>query len=146
MKKILLLTSLTLFLTGCASYENPKLSSNPIDLTHSKEQAEKLWTLSTAKEPKYPAQASKNKISGCARFKISINKDGKTIAPEFISSYPEHAFRAASKKAIDNWTWTPTTLNNDRQEIVRVVQMDFYMPDAKNYEQAKKQCAVDTQF
>ncbi|MFT4940136.1 MAG: protein TonB [Paraglaciecola sp.] len=147
MRTLLFYILLTLFLTGCATYRQPNLiSSTPLDMTHSKNEAENYWVAAKFVAPKYPRSLAKAKITGCSRFKISITSEGKTINAELLETYPTDAFIETSMNVINKWTWKPTPENKARLEITRMVQMDFYMPDAINYEQAKRHCTVGTQF
>ncbi|WP_420934862.1 energy transducer TonB [Alteromonas sp. A081] len=147
MKRILFLTTATIFLASCATYEAPTLStSKTLDFTHSKVAAEEYWIPAKLVSPKYPVSIAKNRVAGCSRFKISINSDGKTVNAELIEAYPTDAFIAPSVAAVKKWVWKPTSKNKERIEITRMVQLDFYIPDAKNYAQAKGYCAVGTQF
>ncbi|BFT29043.1 hypothetical protein D210916BOD24_02190 [Alteromonas sp. D210916BOD_24] len=147
MNKIVLLACIGLFLTACASkYNSIDQHNEKLDLTHSVEEAENYWVLSKRISPKYPVQAAKQHIAGCSRFKISINSEGETTDAELIESYPNNAFIGPSQEVINKWAWQPTPQNSERKPITRMIQMDFYMPQAVNYDKAKAHCAVGAGF
>lgn len=134
-------------LTSCTSHNTQVLnSSEPLDLTHSKIAAQEYWVAAKLVSPKYPVANARHKIAGCSRFKLSINSNGETVDTELIESYPNNKFVAPSQGALKQWLWTPTDQNEARKAITRLVQLDFYMTDAKNYAQAKRHCAVGTQY
>jgi TonB family protein len=147
MKNVLLLISATLLLASCATNQNPTLNtSESLDFTFNKEEAEKYWVSEKIISPKFPAQMARQGLAGCSRFKISITGMGKTEDIELIESYPSNAFVASSIDALKKWTWKPAVQNKNRREITRSVQLDFYIPKAKNYIQAKEHCFVGKRF
>ena len=143
MKNTLFYTAVTVFLAGCSAVDTlPNKDSGVINLTHSKEEAEKYWVASRLVTPKYPVSVAKNKIAGCSRFQITIDSMGNTVNSVLLESYPTKAFVTPSKAALRNWTWEPTSYNHSKAPIIRNVQLDFYIENAQNYEQAKEHCSV----
>lgn len=138
---------LALSLTGCAtSTKQVTDRSEYLVLTESREEAERYWSRSKAKAPEFPRSAGINKIAGCSRFKITINSEGETVEAELLDSYPADVFNASSLEAISQWTWKPTQENRERIGIERLVQLDFYMADAKNLQEASRYCAVANMY
>lgn len=143
MKTPLFYTTMLMFLSACSTVETlPSDNNGLIKLTHSREEAEKYWVASKLFAPKYPPSAARGKVAGCSRYQITIDTKGNTINAVLLESYPSNVFIAPSNAALNSWTWKPTEYNQNRTPISRTVQLDFYIEDARNYDQAKAHCAV----
>ncbi|WP_289032236.1 energy transducer TonB [uncultured Paraglaciecola sp.] len=143
MKITLFYTTVMILLTGCSTVQTlPNGSTDVTHITHSKEEAEKYWVASNKVAPKYPISAARDKVAGCSRYQIKIDTMGNTIDSVLLESYPSNVFIAPSIAALRKWTWKPTVQNENRTPIIRTVQLDFYIEDAGNYDQAKEHCTV----
>ena len=147
MKSVIFLIFLTLLMSGCTTSPKPTSDSvAPIDLTLSREEAKKYWSLAKPVVPVYPQSAVERKITGCSRFKITISSSGDTVDIELIESFPTDSFSMPALRAVEKWKWEATRINASKQAITRIVQGDFYMEDALNYEKALAYCSDEPQF
>ncbi|WP_164084611.1 energy transducer TonB [Alteromonas flava] len=147
MKFAIFLICLTLLLFGCTTSHKPKSDLvTPIDLTFSREEAKKYWSLAKPVAPVYPQSEVERKITGCSRFKITISSSGDTVDIQLIESFPTDSFSMPALRALEKWKWEATRKNASKQAIIRIVQVDFYMEDALNYEKALAYCSDEPQF
>ena len=131
-------------LTGCSQLPNSATSNSTdlLDLRDDKNAAEQLWTLKHATKPNYPQAALISKQTGCARFIITIDKQGNTTDIRFVESFPEGLFVDVSRESLKNWQWQASTSNSESRAIIRTVQLDYFMKEASNMDAAKAFCTI----
>ena len=131
-------------LTGCSQLPNSATSNSTdlLDLRDDKNAAEQLWTLKHATKPNYPQAALISKQTGCARFIITIDKQGNTTDIRFVESFPEGLFVDVSRESLKTWLWQAGTSNSESRSIIRTVQLDYFMKEASNMDAAKAFCTI----
>ena len=131
-------------LAGCSQLPNTSTSnsSDVLDLRDDKNAAEQLWTLKNATKPNYPKAAEIAKQTGCARFIITIDKQGNTTDIRFVESFPEGLFVDVSRESLKTWQWQASTSNSEARAITRTVQLDYFMKEATNMDAAKAFCTI----
>ncbi|WP_217876046.1 energy transducer TonB [Pseudoalteromonas shioyasakiensis] len=138
--------SITVFalLAGCSQLPNSATSNSTdvLDLRDDKNAAEQLWTLKHATKPSYPKAALISKQTGCARFIITIDKQGNTTDIRFVESFPEGLFIDVSRESLKNWQWQASKSNSESRAITRTVQLDYFMKEAVNMDAAKAFCTI----
>ncbi len=141
--KVHLLAAFAL-LAGCSQLPNSTTSNSTdvLDLRDDKNAAEQLWMLKHATKPSYPKAAEIAKQTGCARFIITIEKQGNTTDIRFVESFPEGLFVDVSRESLKNWLWQASTSNSESRAITRTVQLDYFMKEATNMDAAKAFCTI----
>ncbi|WP_288345919.1 energy transducer TonB [uncultured Pseudoalteromonas sp.] len=98
--------------------------------------------LKHATKPSYPKAAEIAKQTGCARFLITINKQGNTTDIRFVESFPEGLFVDVSRESLKNWQWQARESNSKSRAIIRTVQLDYFMKEATNMDAARAFCTI----
>lgn len=84
-----------------------------------------MWTINKRVEPKYPLQAVKNNIEGCAVVQFFIDDNGVPTFVEPIQSFPSEDFATEAYKAVSQWRYTAAESNSNNLPQRQVVQLDF---------------------
>ena len=131
-------------LAGCSQLPNNATSNSTdvLDLRDDKNAAEQLWMLKHATKPSYPKAAEITKQTGCARFIITIDKQGNTTDIRFVESFPEGLFVDVSRESLKHWLWQASKSNSESRAITRTVQLDYFMIEATNMDAAKAFCTI----
>lgn len=131
-------------LAGCSQLPNRATSNSTdvLDLRDDKNAAEQLWTLKHATKPSYPKAALIAIQTGCARFLITIDKQGNTTDIRFVESFPEGLFVDVSRESLKTWQWQASASNNESRAITRTVQLDYFIKEAANMDAAKAFCTI----
>ena len=131
-------------LAGCSQLPNTTTtnSTDVLDLRDDKNAAEQLWTLKHATKPSYPKAALISKQTGCARFIITIDKQGNATDIRFVEIFPEGLFIDVSRESLKTWHWQARESNSESRAIIRTVQLDYFMKEASNMDAAKAFCTI----
>jgi protein TonB len=74
-------------------------------------------------DPAYPALARQAGISGEVTLEVTIGEDGRVQSVKPLSGHPLLA--AAARDAVQQWTYTPTLLNNNPVTVITTVTVPF---------------------
>jgi protein TonB len=80
--------------------------------------------------PKYPIQASRDRIEGFVKLSFDINENGETANIKVIDASPEKTFDKQATLAVSKWKYEP--LITDGNPVVQKmisVQLDFKLTD-----------------
>jgi len=127
-------------LSGCS--QAPSKAARILDLSADKSAADQLWALKRVTKPSYPKVAQMTKKAGCARFIITIDQHGNSKDITFLESFPAGMFISESREALSDWHWQATSKNSQQHTIKRTVQIDYFMKQAINLDEARTFCTI----
>lgn len=74
-------------------------------------------------EPIYPALAKASRVGGTVRMEAVINTSGQIINLRIVSGHP--LLIEAAMKAVQQWRYQPTRLNDEPVEIATAIDVNF---------------------
>jgi protein TonB len=74
-------------------------------------------------QPRYPAHAARNRLSGTVVVEFEINPDGTVANPKVVQSQPPHVFDDAAIKAILSWKFKPKIV--DGKAVSQYARQEF---------------------
>jgi len=101
---------------------------------------DQYWTVLTRKEPHYPIDAARERISGCVKLIVGINSEGKMQGYKIESSYPEKVFDKAAASSLAKWTWQATKKNSALQPILTTINLNFSVEGSSYDPKYKENC------
>lgn len=125
-------------MVSCSSTKVEKAKIDYLDLS-GKEQVKlvkEYWTVSKRIDPRYPALAAKNDMSGCVDLIFGIDQNGKVTGYNIRSSYPKGVFDNNAAAALGKWKWQATEANKKNTPVLTSVRLDFSTsknPDESEY-------------
>lgn len=103
-----------------------------------------VWSRTKEVTPHYPVEMASNGITGCAVFKVDIDKEGKTQDIELVSSVPAKGIKKPATKVIKSWKWHNTTGKADIAEQ-KLLRLDFCL-GGNSVEEAQAQCELQAKI
>jgi protein TonB len=85
----------------------------------------KMATIVRRVEPVYPPLARQARISGAVQLQGIIGVDGRIHELKVISGHP--LLIAAAVAAVQQWIYTPTTLNGELVEVIAPITVNFIL-------------------
>ena len=76
-------------------------------------------------EPRYPAQAARDGITGYVKLKFIVNAYGSVNNVEVIESVPEVIFDRQAIKAVQKWKYKPSIVDGKAVKVWQETQLDF---------------------
>lgn len=132
-KNFITAISVTAILVGCATTQSEVISENSnvikyesrckvTEYTKEQNLAKSVHEmLLSAKPPKYPIKAARNRIEGYAKLEFDISPDGHPININVIEAYPSEIFNSAALESFSSWRYKP------KSSSCHSIQLDFKM-------------------
>lgn len=114
---------LLIAITGCSTNKHPSKQNDVVS------PAVPIVTLS----PAYPQAALEERISGWAKARFTITKNGTVINPEIIAAEPPEIFNQATLDAVAKFKFKPKIVNGKAVEQVAIQMINFELPELKNW-------------
>ncbi len=74
--------------------------------------------------PKYPADAKAEGVSGLVRLKVRIDKEG-LVKETTVEESPDKRLTESSVEAVSQWVYAPTLLNGNPVEVLTTVDVNY---------------------